>query len=612
MFPSTKGFYNEVPCICPEGLAHCNLPNCLFSHSTHHDQQAAPQVSSATTPSFVDRQQPDAAATTKHQTSPDQTDSRKRRKLEGDSMDQRSVKPLVLASGPLPSVGSSSKHTLMTETKPVSPPSRGAPSAQVDPRDEYPPMSEEVKEFVALQARRRHELKLNPISMGHAPEGHGLRLKLLKALYASYKTLNDGLKNNSDPEIKALQVSDQTLIKWALDEEYGFASGSQKSVYKNVIKLRITALRKMQLGDWVTQRKSLDDNASAGDVGSPPITMADIEMTPAEEVKLLTDKFSRCIASPEQCSKYGYTVSVPTEEDIGKARRGVEAANCWEICNRCGCRFQAFPDRREDGSLTTGGKCVYHHGKKVSQPVTKFSSLMPSNEMRWSCCQDVIGSEGCTSAATHVFKISEAKRLALIEPFIQTPPNPNAPGGRAVCFDCEMGYTAYGLELIRLTATSWPLGECILDVLVRPRGAVLDLNTRFSGVTGDQFSSAPSYTPSAPQDLTDSANLVIVESLTEARALFLGLITTTTPLIGHGLENDLHALRLCHPTIVDTAFVFPHSRGLPFRNSLKGLARLHLEKDIQMGGAEGHDSLEDARAAGELVRLYIHKRLVKK
>ena len=30
-----------------------------------------------------------------------------------------------------------------------------------------------------------------------------------------------------------------------------------------------------------------------------------------------------------------------------------------------------------------------------------------------------------------------------------------------------------------------------------------------------------------------------------------------------------------------------------------------LDRDIQMGGAEGHDSGEDARAAGELVRLKV-------
>ncbi len=31
----------------------------------------------------------------------------------------------------------------------------------------------------------------------------------------------------------------------------------------------------------------------------------------------------------------------------------------------------------------------------------------------------------------------------------------------------------------------------------------------------------------------------------------------------------------------------------------------HLERDIQMGGPKGHDSKEDARAAGELVRLKV-------
>ena len=38
------------------------------------------------------------------------------------------------------------------------------------------------------------------------------------------------------------------------------------------------------------------------------------------------------------------------------------------------------------------------------------------------------------------------------------------------------------------------------------------------------------------------------------------------------------------------------------------LTNRHLKRDIQMGGAAGHDSLEDARAPGDLVRFAVGQR----
>src|SRR4051794_10951560 len=88
------------------------------------------------------------------------------------------------------------------------------------------------------------------------------------------------------------------------------------------------------------------------------------------------------------------------------------------------------------------------------------------------------------------------------------------------------------------------------------------------------------------------------------------MIAPETPLIGHGLENDLNAVRIVHPTLIDTIILYPHPKGLPMRNGLKALAREHLNREIQGGGAGvvGHDSGEDARAAGDLVRLKVQKR----
>ena len=55
---------------------------------------------------------------------------------------------------------------------------------------------------------------------------------------------------------------------------------------------------------------------------------------------------------------------------------------------------------------------------------------------------------------------------------------------------------------------------------------------------------------------------------------------------------------LVHALVVDTSNLFPHFFGLPYRRSLKSLAKSYLKRDIQTGT---HDSLEDARASLELV-----------
>jgi DNA polymerase III epsilon subunit-like protein len=97
----------------------------------------------------------------------------------------------------------------------------------------------------------------------------------------------------------------------------------------------------------------------------------------------------------------------------------------------------------------------------------------------------------------------------------------------------------------------------------------------------------------------------IVPSPAAARALLTSYISPTTVLIGHAIDNDLNVLRLCHPTIVDTSLLYPHHGGLPYRFPLRKLAKDFLNIEIQVAGAEGHDSMEDSRATGDLVRVKV-------
>ena len=53
---------------------------------------------------------------------------------------------------------------------------------------------------------------------------------------------------------------------------------------------------------------------------------------------------------------------------------------------------------------------------------------------------------------------------------------------KLAALDCEMVYTTAGMSLARLTILDAE-GEVVLDEFVKPYGMVLDLITRWSGVT---------------------------------------------------------------------------------------------------------------------------------
>ena len=465
---------------------------------------------------------------------------------------------------------------------------------------------------------------LNPRLLKHAPASHDVRMKLVRMLHQEFQRMNRELKRDGDEKEQALVLSDQALITRALDEECEIAR-SKPSIYPNVMKNRVMQHKRMSVAQWKEQRQKEHDalhKKGRGLIGDEKPIIVKTGLQPAQEVKLL----ERILTPIHDLSNHGYIVEAPAEEAVNKAKLGLEAAMGWEQCDRCQQRFQVFPGRREDGSLTSGGQCKFHWGK----PYVGIKTMGDKTRQpkRYACCsQDVGDSIGCSTENYHVFKAGDAKRLATLLQFKETPPNPVIPDERAVCFDCEMSYTVYGLELIRLTVTSWPWGGELLDVLVRPMGEILDLNSRYSGVWPDDMAKAEPWSADDTAHLARSEKmelihdpdqvqeerkrgLKIVSSPKAARELFFSIISPSTPLIGHGLENDLNAMRMIHSTIIDTALLYPHRAGLPFRNGLKYLMSTHLNRKIQQEtGPEtrGHDSAEDARAAGDLVKLKISK-----
>jgi hypothetical protein len=610
---------------CPYA-PQCTLTNCIFSHDLRPKDGEASDVpvNNAT----------QATATTSiatHQFTLSGEPALKRRKITYDRLEEKppsianQIRSELAASrnaGPKSSdiSGQSAanptlhpKQSLPSLTKPVTPPPiHGKVTTQSLARQDAGRLenSENSKNQSYTAAAESGE-SLNPRLLAKDPAGHAKRTLYLKHLHAALVQLNEAVL--SAPGHEGRMLNEQQLVKLALDEEERIAK-EQPLVYSNVVKQRIALYKKMKPDAWINHLDTVLGKPKVANSYKPLNT----GLTTAEELLILP-----CLVADQsglKLEKFGYVTSPPTYTAINEAAAAVEASKNFEVCDRCSARFQVWQDRSAEGRLTSNGPCRHHPNKKIIPHKTRGDvvSGLPK-EPYYPCCNNVVGSPGCTLQEDHVFKTNSAARLAATLPFITTPENEepaldkHGNAVNAVTFDCEMGYTTHGLELIRLTAVSWPAAEPLVDVLVRPLGIIIDLNSRFSGVWPESFQNAIAYSQyKASSSSANIANgqgptsaLPIVENPQAARDLLCSFLTPQTPLIGHAIDNDLNAVRLCHPSLVDTVLLFPHPRGLPLRYGLKMLSSTQLNRSIQMGGDRGHDSLEDAQATGDLVRIKI-------
>jgi RNA exonuclease 1 len=166
--------------------------------------------------------------------------------------------------------------------------------------------------------------------------------------------------------------------------------------------------------------------------------------------------------------------------------------------------------------------------------------------------------------------------------------HPLLQGFKAYALDCEMVLTTDDrYSLARISILDWE-GKLMMDKVVLPDLPVKNYFTQFSGITEEKLKGVTTRLADIQKELSE-------------------LFDSSTVLIGHSLESDFSALKMTHPFVIDTSMLYPHPRGLPLRSSLKFLSNKYLNREIQKGGANGHDSVEDAKAVLDLVKLKCDK-----
>ncbi|ETN43340.1 uncharacterized protein HMPREF1541_02499 [Cyphellophora europaea CBS 101466] len=512
---------------------------------------------------------------------------------QGQQMDDRPVPPKA-NQHELQSASSEQSSKQNTSNRAVTPP-------KVKPRSNE---SNQTRSTNPKSVEMIKKEDLVPRLLGPGPAQHSSRMNFLTALHKQMQMRNTKVVQ-AGQDLKSLRLTQQELITLALDEEELLARKHDSGIYQNMVRQRAHAISKMtndQWGAFISDKVARLLRRKRAPAAQPPDSSSDLPhstgLTAQQHLTVLL-QLSRPLVNLQQ---YGYVTTPPSNEEIASAAAAVKASANWEKCDRCGTRFQVFPGRDEQGRLASGGRCRYHWARAGRGRLSRIQVATGGTEDKHGCCNQAFGSEGCTEADTHVFNVKDRNRLASNWQWVNTP---EEDGTQApVSFDCEMCYTTFGLEVVRVTAVSWPDNKTLLDVLVRPYGEILDLNTRFSGVSKKMYAEAVPYVDQATDpDAHEAETLMKVETPAAARQLLFELLTPTTPLIGHAIDNDLNTLRLIHPTVIDTVLLYPHPRGLPVRNSLRNLVAQHLGRTIQAG--PGHDSKEDAVATGDLVTLSV-------
>ncbi|GAA5893502.1 hypothetical protein JCM8208_000817 [Rhodotorula glutinis] len=522
MFPTQRLFG-----LCPDWTT-CKLPNCLFT--SHSPPRSAPAPTTAST-STVPQKRP-ATSTT-----PSRVVLKKI--LRPDE-----PQPAVRASTCSSSTSNGLTAGAAARSGGTAAAATGASTSRVtldDVPDAGPP-----------------RLPM-PKSLSHTP--HATRQKMVTALYNQFLDIYS-------PGILPSSLRHQLASNHALAQEEHLFSRSTKATYRNSVISALARLKKRAPARTVDETGTLEDEA---------VRLA--KAAEEEKGRLTARRVAKFVHPVETLRRFDYPVELPPGPG---GDRPSEEGNVRK-CDRCTAEFTVRGDLDSDGRQA----CQYHFGRMVTEKIGGQKQRV------YSCCP-AAGAAPCQTGP-HVFKDEDVASLRSRVPFVATSSLRSsltssstslAPAVDIVALDCEMIYTTAGMSLARVTVVS-ATGSTLLDEHVRPQHgvAVVDLNTRFSGVVEADLAKA----------------VLDVPGVRRALAQF---VDGETVFVGHGVENDLKALRLVHDKVIDTAILFPHPNGGTWRHSLRNLAKDVLRKFVQTGEGPtvGHSAKEDAVTALELVR----------
>jgi len=178
--------------------------------------------------------------------------------------------------------------------------------------------------------------------------------------------------------------------------------------------------------------------------------------------------------------------------------------------------------------------------------------------------------------------------------------------------------TEEGKDLTRVCVIDFYTGLVVYDQLVKPASPITDYLTRY--IMSHPSSLYPKYISFFRwSGITEEALKGVTTTHAQVQTHILKLLSppTSSPfstngstpppshtpiLLGHSLESDLKALKICHPLCIDTAIIYHHPRGRPLKPGLAWLTKRWCNREIQTRGESGHDPEEDARACLDLLK----------
>ncbi|CAD2101920.1 exoribonuclease, putative [Plasmodium vinckei brucechwatti] len=140
--------------------------------------------------------------------------------------------------------------------------------------------------------------------------------------------------------------------------------------------------------------------------------------------------------------------------------------------------------------------------------------------------------------------------------------------------DCEMCETSGAhRELTKVTIIDAYM-NIVYDSYVMPDNKITNYLTLYSGINENTLKG-------------------VHTKLSDVQKELKNIFNNKSILVGHSLENDLHALKIKHDYIIDTSVIYSNHNYSFLKPSLFNLSKKHL--NITMERENGHNSIDDAR-----------------